>query len=134
MNIRQLIEHLENNYDPETEIAYSLIEEEDVFWALQNNGIISEDQQYDEYEKDNPLGYYMLKYYYTPTLLDGYDFTWSFFEYAADNINNYMLEDDEVDARKEVMISYVMETNPDYTRDEAEVYVSLLDEYEPAKK
>jgi hypothetical protein len=127
MNIRQMITYLEQNYADRMEmpINFTMLTPEDMFYALQRVGFIDENQDYRTYQQDKPLDYYLFIHYWVEDVMAGYDFSWNFFDMVEDHYLNYYDEEYNARQRRDLVVEYVMELNPNYTEEEASVYVEL---------
>jgi hypothetical protein len=98
---------------------------EDLFWALQRLNVIDEEQSFSTYEEDRPTDYYLFMEYWVPEILYNYGFEWNFFDYVADQYDNYYDTDASAEERRQLVVDYVLSLNPDYTEEEVDVYIAL---------
>jgi len=76
ITINDLIEHLQNNFDGDTKIAYRLWVAGDIFWALQENECYNTtpaDADFDTFADTHPMEYYIFNKVIAPNMLDFVD-------------------------------------------------------------
>jgi hypothetical protein len=73
MTVNDLIEHLKNTYDGDTQIAYRLWVQGDMFYALQENecyNAVPADADFDTFAETHPMEYIVFNKVTAPILLD----------------------------------------------------------------